>query len=145
MAQAINTSFDQTVEEDVLLEQLDGQAPAVQTTLKNAENVYKSFLYLRKMYSEFPARKTIIDMQTASYTDYTVVEIPTKTNMILVNNYSGQTAGIKINSGEYILQPGEKQEFPLICPDTTVVPAVAGDVLELKGDISYIMENVQDY
>jgi len=51
MAKAINTPFDQPIEEDVLLEQLDGQPPAVQTTLKNAENVYKSFLYLRKMYA----------------------------------------------------------------------------------------------
>jgi hypothetical protein len=97
------------------------------------------------MYSEFPARKTILNMQTVSYSDYTVVEIPQNANIIIVNNYSSLTSGIKINSGEYILQPGEKQEFPIVSPDTSVVPAVAGDALEIKGDVSFIMENIQEY
>ena len=145
MAKAINTSFDQNIEQDVALEQIDGQAPSVQTTLKNAENVYKSFLYLRKMYSEFPAKTTIISMDTENFASYTIVVVLSKANIILINNYSASVAGIKINGGEYILQPGEKQSFPVICPDTTVVPAIAGDILELNGEISYIMKNVQEY
>ena len=145
MAQAIVTEFDQAVEIDVALEQIDGAAPAVQTTLKNAENVYKSFLYLRKMYSNFPAKDTIISMATVSYGSYTIVSIPEKSNKIIVNNYSASSAGIKINGGEYILQPGEKESFPLVAPDPTAVPSVAGDILEINGIISYVIKNLQEY
>ncbi len=129
MAQAINTTFDSPIEEDVLLEQLDGQPPAVQTTLKNAENVYKSFLYLRKMYSNFPGKETILSMNTVSLASYTPLTISERATHILVNNYSANTAGIKINGGEYILQPGEKMTFPIIAPDTTVNPAITGDIV----------------
>ena len=143
MAQAIETPFDKPLEEDVLLEPVD--SANVIDTLKNAENVYKSFLYLRKMYSEFPAKKNIRSMATVSYADYTVVTVPEKSNYLLINNYSTSTAGIKINGGEYILQAGEKQEFPVIAPDTTVVPAVTGDTVEIRGDVSYIFQNIQEY
>ncbi len=145
MAQAIVTDFDQAIENDVLLEQLDGQTPAVQTTLKNAENVYKSFLYLRKMYSSFPAKETITAMATITNATYTVIVVPEESNTILVNNHSGSLSGIKINSDEYILQAGEKQSFPLVAPDTSSIPVIAGDLLELNGTVSYIMQNIQEY
>lgn len=145
MAQAINTSFDKTVEEDVILEQLDGQAPAVQTTLKNAENVYKSFLYLRKMYSQFPAKESILGMATVSNVDYVQVLVPEGTNYVLINNYSGSSAGIKLDGNEYILQPGEKESFPVVSPDLSTVPVVTGNILELKGSISYVLKNIQEY
>ena len=145
MAQAINTTFDNPIEEDVLLEQLEGQPPAIQTTLKNAENVYKSFLYMRKMYSQFPLRENIIDMSTVSNADYVQIQAPEMSNYIVVNNYSTSNAGIKINGNEYILQPGEKEKFSLISPDTTVAPIVTGDTLELKGSVSYIIKNIQEF
>lgn len=145
MAKAISTSFDQTLEEDVILEQLDGQAPAVQTTLKNAENVYKSFLYLRKMYSNFPAKETIVSMETINYATYTAVTVPEGCNYLILNNFSASSAGIKINNNEYVLQPGEKESFPVVCPDTTSLPQVPGDSIELNGNISYIFKNIQDY
>lgn len=145
MAQAISTGFDQPLENDVILEQLDGKAPAVQTTLKNAENVYKSFLYLRKMYSSFPARSNILDMKTINNTDYAPLTIPEKATEILLNNFSANNAGIKINSGEYTLQPGEKIVLPLVAPDSTVAPAISGDTVELNGNISYIIKNIQEY
>ena len=145
MAQAIETNFDQALEQDFLLEQLDGQAPAVATTLKNAENVYKSFLYLKKMYSKYPAKDTIKLMDTVSYPTDTLVIIPEEGNWITVNNYSGANAAITINGGKYILQPGEKESFPLISPDTTAVPTVSGDALLLSGDVSFVIKNKQEY
>lgn len=145
MAQAINTSFDSVLEEDVLLEQIEGAAPAVTTTLKNAENVYKSFLYLRKMYSTFNARETILIMDTVSLAADTVIDIPEDGNSITVNNYSGATAKITINGGSYVLQPGEKESFPLIAPDPTSVPAKTGDSVLLSGDISFIIKNTQEF
>ena len=145
MAKAINTSFDKAIEEDVALEQLDGQPPAVQTTLKNAENVYKSFLYLRKMYSHFPAKNTILSMATVSNAALEVITILPGANYIVVNNYSGATASIDINGGEYILQAGEKESFPIVSPDASAIPVVAGDTVSLKGAVSYIVKNTQEY
>jgi len=145
MAQAIETGFDQNLEQDVLLEQLDGQTPAVATTLKNAENVYKSFLYLKKMYSKYPAKNTIKLMNTVSYSSSTSVTIPEEGNWITVNNYSGSNASITINGGQYVLQPGEKESFPLIPPDNTITPSVAGDTLLLSGDVSFVIKNIQEY
>ncbi len=145
MAKAISTDFDQTVEEDVLLELVEGQTPAVQTTLQNAENVYKSFLYLRKMYSKFPAKQTILGMSTIDEVAYVSVIVPTDANHILINNFSAALAGIKINGNEYVVQIGEKTELPLVAPDLISVPVVAGDNLELKGNISYVISNLQEY
>lgn len=145
MAQAINTSFDQTVEQDVILEQLDGQAPAVQTTLKNAENVYKSFLYLRKMYSRFPAKSKVLVMNSINNASYEEVLIPESATEIMLNNHSDSNSGIKINGGEYIIRAGENITLPLIAPDSTIVPSVPGDILELNGILSYVIKNVQEY
>ncbi len=144
-AQAIVTDFDQPIEGDVLLESIDGQTPAVQTTLKNAENVYKSFLYLRKMYSNFPAKSTITSMATIDYSSYTGVPVTEKTTEVLINNFSGSNGGIKINGGEYILQPGERTVFPIVAPDNTTSPPIIGDSMELNGNLSYVMKNIQEY
>jgi hypothetical protein len=97
------------------------------------------------MYSEFPARVNIRSMATINNADYSAVAVPEKSNYILINNFSTSTAGIKINGGEYVLQAGEKQDFPVIAPDTSVVPAITGDTVEIKGNVSYIFKNVQEY
>jgi len=145
MALAITTSFDDSVENDVILEQIDGQTPPVETTLKNAENVYKSFLYLRKMYSMYPSRETILSMSTVSLGDYSSVDVPEGANYIIVNNYSQDNAGIKINGGEYIILAETKETFPVIAPDPSSSPIVEGDTIELKGTVSYIFKNIQEY
>jgi len=145
MARAINTSFDQQIDQDVILEPIDGNPPPVQTTLKNAENVYKSFLYLRKMYSEYPARRTILDMGTVDFSGYTQVPVPNGANKIIVNNFSQENAGIKINGKEYIFQAGEKEGFPIVASDTSASPAVQGDSVEINGQVSYVIENNQEY
>ncbi len=145
MAKAISTDFDQNIAEDVLLEQIEGQAPAVQTTLQNAENVYKSFLYLRKMYSGFPAKDSIMSMETINEAAYTSVAIPQYANTLIVNNFGADQAGIELNGNEYVVRIGEKVEIPLISPDPTAAPAVVGDALKLKGNISYLVKNVQGF
>lgn len=145
MAQAINTSFDQSVEQDVILEQLDGRPPAIQTTLKNAENVYKSFLYLRKMYSIYPNRETIMNMGTQSSTIFVQTNIPEGSNYVTVNNISENNVVVRINGNEYALLPGQKEVFPIVSPDTSVSPIVSGDTFEIKGTASYMVKNIQEY
>jgi len=143
MARVINTQFDNPLEEDIALESVDSQN--VVDTLKNAENVYKSFLYLRKMYSYFPAKETIRSMGNVSSTDFVQISIPENCNYATIENFGTATASVKINGMEYIMNPGSKSRFPIVAPDPNAVPAVAGDLLELKGDVSYMIADIQEY
>ena len=145
MAKAINTQFDQSVEQDVALEQLDGQPPAVQTTLKNAENVYKSFLYLRKMYSTYPNKETIMSMGTQTDTVFVPIALPEGSNYVVVNNVGQDNVTVRLNGSEYIMLPGQKEKFPVLSPDTTASPAILGDTFEIKGTASYMVKNIQEY
>jgi len=143
-AQAISTNFDKPIEEDVLLESIDGNPPLVKTTLQNAENVYKSFLYLRKMYSMFPAKRTVLGMGTIIDAVYVPVAIPDGSNFVTLNNFGGTTSGVKLNGNEYIMSAGEKIELPVVSADSTATPAVVADTLELRDNVSYILENRQE-
>jgi len=139
MAKAINTNFDQAMEEDVLLEPIDGKEPAVATTLKNSENIFKSFMYIKKMYSGGLSSARVLSMGSVDNTEFETIAIPDKAVDMRVSNISSSEASIKINGGEYKLQAGEIIEIPVIHPNSSVVPAVSGDLVELKGKISYIL------
>jgi len=135
MAAVITTPFDDAVENDIALEMINNQPPGVVTTLKNAENVYKSFLYLREMYSKYPNKETILDMATIQATEPTQIEIPADTNYIVVSNLSDQQATININDKVYTFNAYEKEKFPI----------VASDTVKLQGSISYILKNIQEF
>jgi len=141
MPKVITTPFDDTIEEDVQLEQIDGKPPAVETTLANAENVYKAFLYLRKMYSMFPQKETIAQANTVAYTDYNTVNKPMYANRLLVNNIDSDNVYVKINGGEFTVLPGQTFELPIVPKDDEN----SGDSIEMKGKISYIFKIVQEY
>ena len=135
----INTRFDQDVEQDVYLEQIEGKEPAVATTLKNAENIFKSFLYIKKMYTGSLSSAKVLAMGNVSNSAYEVIVIPEDVQNLRVSNTSGSASSIKINDGEYIMQPGEVIELPIVPPSTDVATENEGDKVELKGDISYIL------
>lgn len=143
MSRAINTGFDQDIDLDVALELIDGKQPAVQTTLKNAENVYKSFLYLKKLYSTFPSSRNILGMNTINNATLAQVITPELTNIITVNNISNANTIVSINGGQYTMTPGEKVDFPIIAPDTTSSPVIAGDTVLVQGNVSYMHMNIQ--
>jgi len=138
-ARAINTRFDKELGEDVILEQVDGKEPAVATTLKNAENILKSFLYIKKMYTGNLSSAKVLGVGNVSVADYEALTIPEETQDIRISNTSSSTSSFKINGGVYIMQPGEIVELPIAAPVANAVPAIAGDIVELKGDISYIL------
>ena len=139
MPRPINTEFDQVLEEDVLLEQIDGKEPAVATTLKNSENIYKSFMYIKKMYSGSLSSAKVLSMGNVDNSEFAEITIPDKAVDMRISNTSASESSVKVNDGEYKLQPGEIIEIPIIHPNTSVVPAVAGDLVELKGKVSYIL------
>lgn len=142
MADVIKTRYDDELYNDVILEQIDGKDPAVATTLKNAENIYKSFLYLKKMYTGGLSSGKVVKMGTitsaGAYVDVTLLE---DTTTLKVSNVSAaNSAFIELNGEEYQMQPLEQITLPLVAPVPLAVPAVAGDALRLKGDtVSYIL------
>lgn len=140
MAKAINTKFDQIVEEDVLLEQIDGKEPAVATTLKNAENVFKSYLYLKKMYSGSLSSEKILAMGSLEVTEYEAVTIPEEANSIIIHNTSSSiVTEIEVNGGKFILGTGKDIKLPIVSANPTMVPPILADALRLKGTLSYII------
>ena len=138
---AIKTPFDANIEQDVILEQIDNKPPAIETTLKNAENTYKAFLYLRKMYSMYPQKEQILKMGIISNSDYEEVSKPDNGNYVFVSNLSDDISYIKINGDEFAIAPNKDFTFPLI-PKTDDND---GDKLEFKGKLSYYIKIKQDY
>ena len=141
MAEVIKTAFDGTIEEDVQLEYIDGKPPAIETTLAEAENVYKSFLYLRKMYSMFPQVEQTAGAFTGNYADYATISVPKYANRITIKNLDSENlAYIKINGAEYALMPGERETIPF----TATTDDKVGDTLKVKGNVSARFTIVQE-
>ena len=146
MAEVIGTQFDQDIAAAVALEQFDGKPPAIQKTLQNAENVYKAFLYLKKMYSMFPAKETILYMGTVANADFAAVAIPEHSNYIQVNSLSDASdVSIKINGMEYRLNSKQKESFPVVAPEPAATTPVAGDTVLVKGSASILISNKKEY
>lgn len=139
MAKAINTEFDNTVEEDVILELIEGKEPAVATTLKNSENIYKSFLYIKKMYAGSLSSAKVLSVGNVDVSEFETIVVPNGTQDVRLSNTSTAMSQIKINGGMYVMQPGEVLELPIVHPNTNTTPVVAGDLLQLNGKISYIL------
>ena len=140
MAKAINTGFDKVVEEDVLLEQIDGKEPAVATTLKNSENIFKSYLYLKKMYSGSYSSSKVLVMNSISSSEYESVTIPDGATSLRVSNTSTTLdSEIEMNGGKFILTPGKDIVLPVVAANATMIPPILADDLRLKGTLSYII------
>jgi len=136
MPTVIKTPFDGTIQEDVQLETIDGKPPAVQTTLANAENIYKSFLYLRKMYSFFPEIEQSLGAFNGNYGDYVQLQLPVGANIIRFKNLSdSDNAFIKINGGEYVLLPHEMEEIAFVANTTDEV----NTKIEVKGYVAGLL------
>jgi len=137
----ISTMFDKPLEEDIALETKSTSASSIVDTLKNAENTYKAFLYLRAMYSLYPNKETILKMDTVKSDDYVEIDKPVNANRIFVVNTGDGSCYIKFNDEEFEIVAGKEYEFPVI-PKTDEND---GDKVEVKGTLSYYMKNVQEF
>jgi len=137
----IKTPLDNALEEDVALEMINNQPPAVATTLKNAENVYKSFLYLRKMYSLYPTTNQILKQGVVNNDDYVEIDKPEDANYIFVSNLSDDLSYFKLNGDEFAIAPNKDFMFP-VKPKTDEDD---GDKVELKGKVSYYLKISQEF
>lgn len=137
----IQTEFDNPLEEDVQLEPIGGKKPPVAEVLANAENIYKSFLYFRKMFSEYPQKEQTASVGTINTSSYTSITLAHGVNRVIVKNIGGDTGWLRLNGNEYAILPGEREEIPVRAPTDDA----AGDTVELKGNISYLLKIVQEF
>jgi len=115
MALTIQTPFDGTIDESVQLEQVSGSGLNPEEILGNAENVYKSFLYLRKMYSIYPQKTQTVSAFTGESSSDTALNIPLNVNKLVVKNYdTDNNLSLKFSSNEeYLIFPGQTEEISI--------------------------------
>ncbi len=126
----IQTKFDNPLEQDIVFEETD-ETQQFEDILKNAENIIKSFLYLKEMSNaSSPFVNSVIKMTTIDTSqereEYQIDEL---TGKVFIKNISStENYSIYFNNGEFVLFPYETLEFPV--KEETV--------LETKGKFSII-------
>jgi len=135
MPKVINTPFDGPIDEDVQLEQVKNSAINPEQILGNAENVYKSFLFLRDMFSTYPKKRQTVGSFTNSVSSLTSLNIPKDVNKLIVKNYDAtNNLFLKFNNeGDYIIFPKQTEEIDII-PVSNLTNK--GTTVEYNGSIS---------
>ncbi len=108
----IQTEFDGLLEEDIAFEETD-QTLSTQDVLKNAENIIKATMYLRKLAGMSPIMNRLVKVSTVETQELTALYPDEDSNLILVKNLSSLNFTLEINDGELILLPFESFDFPL--------------------------------
>jgi len=117
----IETDIDKPLEEDIVFEETD-QSPYLEDVLKNAENILKAFLYIKKIAdTSNPFINKIIKVSTINTSDQREqYQLNEGTGKILIKNVSPtESYSIFFNGGEFILFPFEKIELPV--DNTTII------------------------
>ena len=126
----IRTEFDNPLEQDIAFEETEAM-PSYKDLLKNSENLMKSFLYLKKIFSISPFESSIVKVETVLFSARTQYQIEETVNYIAVKNVKDEKSSIFINDGELVLLPFESFEFPV---DSTMI-------IEFIGNLSIIQSN----
>ena len=123
----LETDFDGLLEEDVIFEET-AQTMEYADILKNSENMFKSFLYLKKLFNSTPLLTKIIKIETVDYPEETEYSLSPDTNTLMVKNVDNVNGSLFVDGGELILLPFESFEFPLS----------EGAVVSLLGKLSIV-------
>ena len=110
----IPTEFDDILENDLILEETE-QSEKYADVLKNSENIFKSFLYLKKlMGASTPFVNKILKVETILAPALATVTILDTTGKILLKNTkTDANSSFFVNDGEFILLPTESAEIPI--------------------------------
>ena len=129
MPEVIQTPFDDTIDEAVQLEQPDEEILDYESLLVNAENIYKSFLYLKRVFSSAPIFNKIIKIQKFKGVDKLEVEIEKEANLVTFKNIGESNAYVTYNDNdELVLFQYESADFPYN----------EGDTFKISGDLNVI-------
>jgi len=129
MADVIKTPFDDPISEDVTLEQTENETMPYDQLLANAENILKSFLYLKDLYSSAPVFNKIVKIQKFEGANDTPVEIDTEANLVTIKNLSDSVSEVKYNDNEPLV---------LFQYEQVDIPIFSGDTIQLNGDFNVI-------
>ena len=112
MPNVINTQFDDPLNEEVELEQTKSFA-SYEDLLGNAENIYKSFLFLKKMFSSSPVFNRILKISKLDGSDTSPIEVEDETNVVIVKNLSENNISVTIDKNDpFILFQYEQFDIP---------------------------------
>lgn len=126
----INTEFDNPLEEDIVLEETD-ETLSFKNVLRNSENMLKSVMYLKKLFTMSPTFNRVVKVSTIDATSDTAIVPDPETNVILVKNITDSNFELYLNGGQLILLPFETFDFPIDGIDT--ISCIGnGSIIETK-------------
>ena len=136
----IVTQFDKTVAEDVVLEQIDGQEPGVATTLKNAENIYKSFAYLKRLYSGSISTRRVLSGGTVAVGATQALVVTEEADAVeLVNLSTTENMIVTINTEEMTFPPAFRITIPIRSSSASAIVNFTPDEVSVFGNVTYMM------
>jgi len=130
----IETDFDKPLEEDVVFEETD-TANDTKTLLKNSENLLKSFLYLKEMFSSSPTFNKIIKIDYFDGVSDEEINVSPEANLIVFKNGKDDSSNIYYNDNDkLVLHPYEQMDFPYSEGDCFKVGGTL-NVIQMKYEI----------
>ena len=127
----VKTKFDAPLEEDVILEQTEN-TQNITDLLKNAENIFKGFLYLKDMYSSAPTFNKIVKIEYLDGVSNKEIELNPDANFIVFKNGKKDDSEIYYNNNDkLVLYPYEQFDLPLFKDDKVKVSGTL-NVIQIK-------------
>jgi len=134
MAKFIQTPVDDQLVNDVSLEAV-ANPETYQDILGNAENIYKSFLYLKKMFSSSPNLNKILSIQKIDSRDETTIEVNSEASIVVVKNIDDQDIYVTINDNDSLtLFQYEQFDIP-VEPNITIKVKGKSNIIQVRYEI----------
>ena len=134
MAKFIQTPVDDQLVNDVSLEAV-ANPETYQDILGNAENIYKSFLYLKKMFSSSPNLNKILSIQKIDSRDETTIEVNSEASIVVVKNIDDQDIYVTINNNDSLtLFQYEQFDIP-VEPNITIKVKGKSNIIQVRYEI----------
>lgn len=130
----MKTPFDNPLEEDVILE--DGpNVQDISNLLKNSENIFKAFLYLKELFSAEPTFNKIVKIDYLDSVTEKTIDIDPTANFIVFKNNKKDDSYIWYNDNDkLVLYPYEQFEIPLFEGDTIKITGTM-NVIQIRYEI----------
>jgi len=134
MGNTIKTRFDNPLEEDVAFEQTKNQQ-GISDLLKNTENIYKAFLYMKEMFSSAPVFNKIVNITYIDNATDEDISIDEKANLLTFKNNNKDISEIYYNDNDkLVLYAYEQIDIPVFSGDTIKVTGTM-NVIQMKYEI----------
>jgi len=134
MGNVIDTKFDNILENDIALEHSKG-VETIKDTLKNSENILKSFMYLKEMFSSAPVFNAIVKIDYIDNGDKQEIDISDEANLLTFKNNKDNNSEIYYNDNDkLVLYPYEQIDIPVFKDDTLKVTGTL-NVIQVKYEV----------